>query len=207
MTILVSCLLAAAVTGGLCCLFWYNENVWRPRRKLKLLSKGPLADLAPWGFEPTYQAFAAELTGGAAKAPVAMIGTIQGYAVEASFGWADEEYLMIRVFFEPPTRDYEAIMQNWQVQQALTKKWKFAKGFLKAFNLFCAPVYIDATFFYTNKPPEATKLILLSEQIINELKELQRPPLGYIAACELANEVLRESRHRTATRKLTRWPF
>lgn len=193
--------------GSFCWLSWRRENAWQPSRKLKSITEGSLPKLASWGFKPTYQAFAAELTGGAAKVPVAMVGTLQGYAVEASFGWNDEEYLMIRVFFEPPSRNYEALMQAWRTQQAQAKKWKFAKDFFKPFSLFCAPVYIDATFSYTNSPPEPNKLLIVAEQIISELQATRRVPLAYDAACKLANDVIQESKRRTTSLKRKRWLF
>ena len=182
-------------------LFWLQENRWQPRHKLNALTEGPLSSLARWGFNPTYHAFAAELTGGAATVPVAMIGTVQRYAVEASFGWNDENYLLVRVFFEPPSRDYDLLVQAWRAQQKQAKQWDFAKGFFKSFSLFCAPVYIDATFSYANSPPEPHELLAVSESIIKELQASSRMPLAYEAACDLANNVLQESKRRTAARK------
>jgi hypothetical protein len=195
-------LLIVAMLGSFYWLSWLRENRWQPNRKLKALSSGPLARLAHWGFEPTYQAFAAELRGGASKMPVAMVGHVQGYAVEASFGWNDEDYLMIRVFFEPPSRKYEALMQAWRTQQTQAKQWKFAKGFFKPFRLFCAPVYVDATFSYANSPPEPGELLRVADAIIKELQVASRAPLAYEAACTLANDVIQESKCRTSTRKV-----
>jgi enoyl-CoA hydratase/carnithine racemase len=130
-----------------------------------------------------------------------MVGEIGSYSVEVSFGWTDEEHYVVRVFFEPPSRAYEAIMHAWRTQQMQAKQWKFAKGFLKPFHLFCAPVYADATFSCVNSPPEAGEMLTAAENIIKELRASLRTPLAYEAACTLANDVMQESKRRTSTRK------
>ncbi|RZJ61692.1 MAG: hypothetical protein EOO58_01480 [Hymenobacter sp.] len=130
-----------------------------------------------------------------------MIGELADYPVEVSFGWTDEEYYVVRVFFEPPSRDYEAILSAWRTQQAQAKQWKFAKSFFKPFCLSCAPVYVDATFSYANSPPESGELLAVAENIIRELQASLRAPLAYEAACKLASDVLQESKRRTAMRK------
>ncbi|TVT37917.1 hypothetical protein FNT36_22435 [Hymenobacter setariae] len=198
---LLGILIALAILGGIRWLFWIQENRWLPRRKLEALTKAPLVNLARWGFKPTHQAFAAKLTGGAATMPVAMIGTIQDYAVEISFGWHDERYLMVRVFFEPPSYDYELLMQAWRAQQHQAKHWKFATSFFRPFRLLCAPVYVDATFYYASWPPEPEELLTVADDIIKELQSSSRAPLAYKAACTLANDVIQESKRRTSTRK------
>ena len=182
-------------------LSWRQENVWRPRRKLKKLTELPLLGFYRWGFKPTHQAFVGELHGGAARVPVAMVGKVDGYSVEVSFGWNDEEYYVVRVFFESPSRDYEVIMHAWRTQQAHAKQWSFATDFFKPFSLFCAPVYVDATFSYANSPPEPGELLTVAENIVKELQASSRAPLAYEAACALANDVIQESKRRTSTRK------
>jgi hypothetical protein len=199
--ITISFLIVLAMLGSFGWLSWLRENRWQPRRKLKALTEVPLAKLARWGFKPTYQAFAAELKGGAAAVPVAMIGTVQQYAVEASFGWNDEDYLLVRVFFEPPSRDYNPLMQAWRAQQKQAKQWQFAKGFFKPFSLLCTPVHVDAIFSYANSPPEPQELLTVAESIIKELRASLRVPLAYETACNVATNVSQESKRRTAARK------
>jgi hypothetical protein len=199
--IAISFLIILAMLGSFGWLSWLRENRWQPKRKLKALTEGQLAKLVRWDFKPTYQAFAAELTGGAATVPVAMIGTVQQYAVEVSFGWNDEDYLLVRVFFEPPSHDYDLLMQAWRAQQKQAKQWQFAKGFFKSFSLSCAPVHVDATFSYANSPPEPQELLTVAESITKELRASLRVPLAYEAACNLATNVSQESKRRIAARK------
>ena len=180
---------------------WYNDTIWGPKEKNKLMKAGPLVALGAWGFKPTENAFSGELFGWAKATPVAFVGTINGFAVEASFGWASEPYLMVRVFFDPGSHDYNDIMEAWRVQQIQAKQWKLDKGLLHPVVLFCAPVYVDVTLSYQSHPPKAAKLIALAEQLVVELQRLHRSPLDYSSACDLANAVLLESKRRTGIRE------
>jgi len=92
-------------------------------------------------------------------------------------------------------------MHAWRTQQTQAKQWKFAKGFFKPFRLFCAPVYVDATFSYANSSPEPVELLAIARNIVQELQASLLAPLAYEAACKLANDVIQERERRPAMRK------
>lgn len=195
--ILAALICLAAVAGLHYGVSWYNDNIWGPKQKRRLMESGPLVQLSQWGFKPFNNAFSGELIGGAASVPVAFVGTVKDYAVEVSYGWTGKPHLIVRVFFGPVSRDYDAIMDAWHKQQGIVANWKFGGDFFNPIVLFCAPVYIDATLPYSASSPKASKLMMLAERITHELQLLDRAPLEYAAACELAADVLQESRRRS----------
>ncbi len=185
-------LLIAAVAGAVLGLFWYQAARWGPRTKAASLRRGPLLALRGWGFEPTTEAFAGELLGEAAETPLAFVGAVNGYATEVSFGWVEQPHLLVRVFFEPGSRDYDEIMHAWQALQAATEEWDFGESF------FCAPVYADARLSYSIRPPKAQQVIGLAEQITRGLLGLGVGPIAYRAGCAVAAYVLAFSKRRAA---------
>ncbi|MFD1470624.1 hypothetical protein ACFQ48_20530 [Hymenobacter caeli] len=122
-------------------LFWYQNNIWGPKKKKLLMQHGPLVELEKWQFRAVTNAFAGELVGKAAEVPLAFVGTTGGYATEVSIGWNCRPHILVRLFFEPGSRDYDEIMHAWKVLQAATATQEFR-------NCFVAPVYVDAELAY-----------------------------------------------------------
>ena len=171
-------------------LFWYQDAIWGPRKKQQLMQRKPLVELQAWGFAPVTNAFVGELRGKAAMLPLAYVGNMRGYATEVSFGWTEQPHILVRVFFDPLSRDYDAVILNWKGVQATTKSWRFGELFS------CAPVYIDARLSYNIWPPSAEKIIDLAEQMVCALDAISLARIPYAEACALAEYVLATSKSR-----------
>lgn len=190
-------LLILALVGSLLfCLAWYQSNWWGPRKKRRLLERGPLVKLIDWGFRPTENAYSGELFGKAAEVPIAFVGAVQGYATEISFGWTDRPHMLVRVFFEPGTRDYDTIMQGWPARIALVEKWPFRKDAFSQIAASCAPVYLDVIISYSLFPPKVPELLAWAEKLVDLLQNLHLNRMEYASGCELAASLLKYNRQR-----------
>ena len=195
MDILIILVVVAAMGIFIGVLFWYENNWWRPRQKQVLMRCGPLTALRSRGFVPTAAAFAGELVGSAALAPVAFVGTVSGYATEVSYGWTERTHVLVRVFFEPGSHDYEEIMHSWHTNMVWTNEWNFAEG------AYCAPVYADAQLPYWFQCPSMEQMVALAEKITQHLKALGKAPITYEPGRDLAMQVLAESKSRSEARE------